>query len=697
MTPASPPEPKGHSAAANNAEGETSPPEEGRDAGHNRLDHNRLNVEERSLGLVASIWLVATAFEALWVSIIIDDGTTIPWTGLAMGSSLALLTLLGYVALRMPTDRWPQRPFPTRRPAPIWLALAGLPMLFFVPLLWWRDRNARRGTPDRRDAERTFARLLALPKEIGIAFAVSHAAAGMVGLAQIRVEADLTTTTTVHAALACLLSLGTHTAILSSRTRAILRPEVRVVGRLRTRPFPPGKGLRNRLWGPALLAGAAAIATPLLLARLWVDPYTRDREQHTAATTARSIAGLAASGTREQLGAYLAQHPNSTTILAGRSYGARQAIPTSALGPVDRNGDGRPDAWVHRTPDGATMVRYTPTMPDPAWPLGWAVLGGVLVFAVTSRIVVHDVTHDIARTTGQVRSVACGAIPPPLREDSFSTHELRQLVRSVDRLVGRITDANMEKYVSIEKATEADRLKSQFLANMSHDLRSPLNSILGFSELMLTGIDGELTAAQREMVQMIHQSGRVLLQQIDDILDTAKIDARRMDLQPEPMPPVALVGRAIHNARDRQDHSVDYQTHAEAGLPPALIDPYRTTQALENVLVYASKDGGAGAIDIDVSASRNEPDGAVVIDVYTPIRPATAADLGRLLRGFRRVPGQEGLGLGLPIAAHILELQGGKLYIADRGPGTVFSLHLPALRPGSRRAKPSRKLRIMGR
>jgi signal transduction histidine kinase len=84
-----------------------------------------------------------------------------------------------------------------------------------------------------------------------------------------------------------------------------------------------------------------------------------------------------------------------------------------------------------------------------------------------------------------------------------------------------------------EQLRDLDRLKSEFLANMSHELRTPLNSIIGYSQVMLDGLDGDLPDGAVEDVQAIHGSGKHLLSMINDILDLAKIEAGRMELDLE--------------------------------------------------------------------------------------------------------------------------------------------------------------------
>jgi signal transduction histidine kinase len=315
--------------------------------------------------------------------------------------------------------------------------------------------------------------------------------------------------------------------------------------------------------------------------------------------------------------------------------------------------------------------------------IGLGLLAGVAALALLLR----DIERDLGRASRQITAVANGEIPEPMAVETFATAELRDLVATVDRLVGRITDANVYKYVLIEKGHEADRLKSQFLANMSHDLRSPLNSVLGFSELLTTGIEGELAADQLEMIGTIHRTGKDLLQQIDDILDTAKIEAGRMELHREPTPPATLITRAIQRARVRVGNPIEFDTVFAPGLPPAFVDPYRTLQALENVLLFAAEGLQRGTIEISCAAKRDSHVGRViVIGISSPRALVPLAELEQARRGFFRLPGHTGLGLGLPIATSILELQGGALTIEGGADTSLsghaamgFELRLPAL------------------
>ncbi len=326
-------------------------------------------------------------------------------------------------------------------------------------------------------------------------------------------------------------------------------------------------------------------------------------------------------------------------------------------------------------------------------PWGALAFGGFIfgAAALTAGIfIARSVHRDVVRATKRTRAVVRGM---PIRravEGSFATREARQLVASVDRLVGRIAESNVARYVAIEKAKEADRLKSQFLANMSHDLRSPLNSILGFSELLLSGIDGDLDPRQREMVQTILDSGRGLLREIDDILDTAKIEAGRLEMSPEPTPVANLLTRAIAEAKKKSGLVLSFDVRVAPGLPPAVCDSYRTVQAIANVLLFARKGVEDPEISVDVKLAGTERGRAVFVDITAQHHPASSEDLARARAGFFRIAGHRGLGLGLPIASSILEQQGGSLGIEELEHGMVFSLELPAAAAGrGRRVTPS--------
>ena len=652
----------------------------------------RLRVELRVLGVLGLGWWFVCLMALPWPLTTLGlggDPAELPWLALLAPQAIALTVLGIFLVVELPAARWTGRRA-LRDPHPGPLLVAGLPLLPFAAVLAWRDRKLRGATPPSADeVELAFHRLLRLPTLMGLRFLVWVAMAFVIDAIVLGVHAQWSRDRVVAMALLWIGLLGPTSAIVTGWIRAIVRPEYL------TAPRPPHAmqattDLRLRLTVGASIAGLGVVLAPLCAGYLWIAARLPDERAAEAELLARRLVRLAREGPEIELGRTLGENPNVTVVRGQRVYGARRTIPFDE-GLLDTTGDGVPDLYVVRTATASAVVPLPPAQPPP---IALLTVAGLIAFVAvfsTNVIIARDIHRDVTRASAQVDAVSRGRAPPPLGDLAFSTFEVQQLLQSVDRLISRISDANVSKYVAIEKAKEADRLKSQFLANMSHDLRSPLNSILGFSELLLTGIDGEISAEQREMVDAIHRSGRDLLQQIDDILDTAKIEASRLDLHPEPTPVTTLVNRAIHGVKKRREQGIEVSVEISPGLPPAFCDPHRTVQAIENVLLFASEGLTERAqVVVELRQGKTERGRMIFVKVHTPIRPATAEQLARARKGFYRIPGHRGLGLGLPIAGSILELEGGALGIEDLGHAMVFTIQLCA--PESRRV-PLREVR----
>ena len=158
-------------------------------------------------------------------------------------------------------------------------------------------------------------------------------------------------------------------------------------------------------------------------------------------------------------------------------------------------------------------------------------------------------------------------------------------------------------------AEAANLAKSQFLANMSHELRTPLNAILGFSEVLENGIGGPLRSRQAEYVGLIRQSGEHLLHLINEILDLARIDAGKLDLQEEVLDARSLVERTIALVKDRAAAALlNLAVDIEEGMPPLWVDRTRLTEILLNLLSNAIKFSELGG-HIGVSVRRTKAGG----------------------------------------------------------------------------------------
>lgn len=650
----------------------------------------RLTAEIRILGGMCALWLVLVGSRTLWLNAV--QATTLVPTfayGVRLVAPQVVAIILSSVALvrTLPRVRWarPDEPAPTLRWPWVLVALPLAPILVVLAL---RDRAAQRPPPTPQTLEEAFHRLLLAPRKLALHFVGWSAAAAIVGVILLGTAAGWSRTEMVVALaleLSIAIALGT---VLVGWARTVLRPQVLSCPRPPNR-FAQLRGFRLRMVVNAMLATVAIVGIPLTAAVLWTLHQPPRTAVDKASALAQTVSGLVTEGYEEELGALLVRHRGLSVRIGDRQFGPAYPI-EGRQGPIDLDLDATPDIVAVGDDAHHVTVRIEPV---PETSLRALLVGAMATFAFASTAIVLTVLalhRDLQQATALARTVSQGRVSPPSREARYTNAEVAALVGSVHRLVQRITDANVAKYVAIERAKEADRLKSQFLANMSHDLRSPLNSILGFSELLLSGIDGDLDAEQREMLDTIHQNGRDLLHQIDDILDTAKIEASRLDLHPEPTPTLPLIHRAIHNAKKRQRGRIDYDVDASAGLPPAIVDTYRTIQALENVLLFASERMDEGALHIRVRTTRNARGRIIVMRIRTPVRPATKAQLAGVLRGFHRIPGHRGLGLGLPLAGAILELQGGTLDIEEVGEGMVFSAEFRA--PEFRRIRQTAEL-----
>jgi PAS domain S-box-containing protein len=235
-------------------------------------------------------------------------------------------------------------------------------------------------------------------------------------------------------------------------------------------------------------------------------------------------------------------------------------------------------------------------------------------------------------------------------------------------------------------AESANLAKSQFLANMSHELRTPLNAILGFAELLERGVAGPLSLRAQEYAGLIRQSGAHLLDVVNGLLDLARIDAGKLDLQEERgVDPRRLIEQCVRLV-ERQVNAAALNLSVEIAEPMPLLvaDRTRMTEILLNLLSNAIKftDPG-GSISI---ATRRRIEGEVLFEVRDTGIGMTEPEIEIALEPFGQIdPGlcrrSAGAGLGLPLARRLAELHGGSLLVgSEKGVGTTVMLLLPAAR-----------------
>jgi PAS domain S-box-containing protein len=243
--------------------------------------------------------------------------------------------------------------------------------------------------------------------------------------------------------------------------------------------------------------------------------------------------------------------------------------------------------------------------------------------------------------------------------------------------------ANTQLQEIVQLAENASRHKSEFLSNMSHELRTPLNSVLGFSQLLETQTAGPLTEKQARYVNNILGSGRHLLTLINDILDLSKVEAGKVELQPEPFALPEALAEALTEIRPQATAKrVEFQLEMNNAPPLVTADPVRFKQILLNLLSNAVKftpDGGR----VTVSA-RPPQDGFVEIAVADTGIGIKAEDIPRLFQPFTQLEAAstkqyQGTGLGLALTKKLVELHGGTIAVGSEGAGkgTTFTVRLP--------------------
>jgi signal transduction histidine kinase len=227
----------------------------------------------------------------------------------------------------------------------------------------------------------------------------------------------------------------------------------------------------------------------------------------------------------------------------------------------------------------------------------------------------------------------------------------------------------------------ADRHKSEFLASMSHELRTPLNAVIGFSEVLLERMFGELNPKQDEYLQDILSSGRHLLSLINDILDLAKIEAGRMELEVADFHFPQAIDNAVTLVRERAARrSITLDVAIDPDLGEIKGDERKVKQVLLNLLSNAIKftpEGGR----VDVHAGL--VDGVAEISVTDTGVGIAPEDHEAVFEEFRQVgtdyaKKHEGTGLGLTLSRRFVELHGGKIWVKSQlGQGATFTFTLP--------------------
>ncbi len=237
-----------------------------------------------------------------------------------------------------------------------------------------------------------------------------------------------------------------------------------------------------------------------------------------------------------------------------------------------------------------------------------------------------------------------------------------------------------EQLEMAEKLREVDRLKTDFLARMSHELRTPLNSIIGFADVLLMGIDGDLTERMIEDLQLIRSGGHHLRDIIGDILDMSKIEAGRLELIYEEFDVRRMAAELMATAMPlAEQKGLAMHLDVGDGLEPMTADRTRIRQVLWNIVGNAIKFTDHGHITVSIQP-QNGHALFCVSDTGIGIPPE---NLSRIFDHFSQIdPGRRssigGTGLGLSISKSLVEFHGGRIWAeSELGQGSTFRFTVP--------------------
>jgi signal transduction histidine kinase len=299
------------------------------------------------------------------------------------------------------------------------------------------------------------------------------------------------------------------------------------------------------------------------------------------------------------------------------------------------------------------------------------VAGGSLALALILGLLLSwSVVTPLRRTQRRLSGIAGG---------DFSEHVVvpnRDEIGALAADVNRMNDELRRLYGELETAS---RHKSDFLATMSHELRTPLNAIIGFSEVLHEQMFGELNERQLAYVDDVLEAGRHLLSLINDVLDLAKIEAGRMELELSEVAIPTVLRSAVSMHSERAGRAgVELNLSTEPDEITITADERRVRQIVFNLLSNAVKFTPADG-RIDVSARLE--DGKVEIAVADTGPGIAAADLESIFEEFEQTSEgkqAEGTGLGLPLSRKLAELHGGRLWVESTpGQGSTFRFTLP--------------------
>lgn len=484
-----------------------------------------------------------------------------------------------------------------------------------------------------------------------------------------------------------LAPVGTLVAlVLTLRTEARLRPLVRAAARATREGIPPSQAAVADLRAAPvallgwMVGGAAALAVADaagLVPGSGIDPANRRAIAAgtfgLVALTAVAVAGLWTRALRAVLAPY---PPELCAPPAGASHPKRQGL-IAGVGVLAMGALALAAALALGGAHGLDRL-----------PLGGGVAWVLLVAVVTAGAVHRHARReedDIARLAARIEAADTPEDAVPAAREGAGTALGRRLGAAVVTFAQRYGDTGHQEEATRRSLEELLASKTRFMASMSHDLRSPLNSILGFSELLLSGADGPLEPGQQESLRVVQRSGRDLLELLNDVLDAARLDAGRMPLRRAWTPSVEILTEALGKGRElANERSIEVVAQLQPGLPPVFVDRDRVVQAVVCLFRHLARAMDGGVLQLFARVDDDGRGGQELrVDLVDQGGELRELDRERIFQAFQEVKGTGGrriggLGVSLSLARSLARAHGGDVWLeTDPVRGTAFRVGLP--------------------
>lgn len=306
----------------------------------------------------------------------------------------------------------------------------------------------------------------------------------------------------------------------------------------------------------------------------------------------------------------------------------------------------------------------------------------------TAAIPVLFITARID-TASVVEGFAAGAVDYLAKP--FQTEEVLSRVAThlrVDRLARQLSAANQALKTANEEIQQASHRKSRFLASMAHELRTPMNAIVGFTRMVQRKSGKALPEQQQENLAKVLTSSDHLLGLVNEILDLSKIEAGQMSVNAAPFDLEKLIANCCDTLSPLVGPEVELSYEVSTAISEVRTDAARLRQIVVNLVGNALKFTAAGSVCMRVDNEQIGGNNTLAIAITDTGTGIPADELPHIFAEFRQVEGADkehkGTGLGLSISKSLVQLLGGTIDVkSECGKGSTFTVHIPAIYPGT--------------